>query len=405
MLDAECQQTNFRIMSVSNICRLCRNSCDNSLRLNDDKGNPNHIYNTVIKYFDPMILKGDPGDTSDTVLCTECWYHISSFDSFQQTVMLIQANLLAAYEEDHVEIVKEERIEEESEFIESQDTIEIEEFITIMPNSNGDNGGANNTSQEDAIGFGSGKLVEADIAIEFSNNLDDIAENRTAGPSQSFTVDLEFQGKDDDRESCIVIHSDESDPEMPVTIERSNRSQDLWIEDSTDQTSSNKSTIFSKTFEANRIIAKWKPLLDCYICLRQFPSFIEVRRHMNAKHPGEEFYILCCHRKFKLLHFLEDHAMLHMDPNAFTCQKCGRNYQQKFRLMQHIDEAHGKRKPFSKPPTASSDTCHTCHKTFPYKGGLYHHNKIHHPDIFAKRTRRRTQVLKGGSIVSMFSKM
>ncbi|XP_075158445.1 uncharacterized protein LOC142231709 [Haematobia irritans] len=383
-------------MPGSNICRLCRNSCDNSIRLTDVEGKPNEIYNITIKYFHPTFLKEGQRATSEiSVLCTECWNHISSFNSFQQTVMLIQANLLEEFEHAHA------GIEKETDIIQSQDTMEIAGFTVTTSNSNVDNDSANITAQTDIqipMGFGSGKLVVTASTIELSTNLDDIAENIPSGHSQQFVANPESHGIDEKNETSIVIDSDESDREMPYMIESSNSSNDLSIKGSNDpKNSKTNSDFYSTGKKANNTIAKWKPFLNCYVCSEKFPSFGDVELHMRNKHPYDEFYIQCCRQKFKFLYNLEEHALSHVDSKAFLCRECGKNFKRKSQLLGHIYLSHekGKHIPMrSKGTPSSKNTCVECQIVFCYKGGLYHHNKIHHPDVFANRTRRSARQTK-----------
>lgn len=42
-------------MSQSSLCRLCVNICNECKSLFDDNGRSNEVYETTVKYFDPMV--------------------------------------------------------------------------------------------------------------------------------------------------------------------------------------------------------------------------------------------------------------------------------------------------------------------------------------------------------------
>ncbi|XP_013103093.2 zinc finger protein 34 [Stomoxys calcitrans] len=75
-------------------CRLCWNTCkDIHRKLYDANGQRTDLYNWTAKYFATELLdtKDDNNDTK--VLCNQCWYHISEFHAFQESILQKQNQL------------------------------------------------------------------------------------------------------------------------------------------------------------------------------------------------------------------------------------------------------------------------------------------------------------------------
>uniref|UniRef100_A0A1I8M0V9 Uncharacterized protein n=1 Tax=Musca domestica TaxID=7370 RepID=A0A1I8M0V9_MUSDO len=73
------------MMETHPLCRLCVEICSNCQDIYDEDGNSTHVYETIVKYFDPMLLNLDM-DQKNTVICFRCWRSISDFHEFQQII-------------------------------------------------------------------------------------------------------------------------------------------------------------------------------------------------------------------------------------------------------------------------------------------------------------------------------
>uniref|UniRef100_A0A1I8P0R8 ZAD domain-containing protein n=1 Tax=Stomoxys calcitrans TaxID=35570 RepID=A0A1I8P0R8_STOCA len=178
-------------------CRLCRSSCNDSLRLYNASGSCNEIYNITKKFFHIKYLDHGPKD-STAVLCMECWRNISDFNSFQQTVTILHDNLV----NDEVQTVNEaniSRVQEPADGIEIPDA--LDEFMEET----------DQLEVPSTAGFGSGQLIVTDSGIQFLSQAapaTDIipvvsgglqyVENAEAQVQQAIVIDDEPSGSDED---------------------------------------------------------------------------------------------------------------------------------------------------------------------------------------------------------------
>ncbi|XP_075158658.1 uncharacterized protein LOC142231884 [Haematobia irritans] len=112
--------------------------------------------------------------------------------------------------------------------------------------------------------------------------------------------------------------------------------------------------------ESDERIAKWRPTLPCELCSEVFPSFTTLKEHSRRAHPREEFQITCCDKKFFYRSKFEEHAMLHLDANAYKCDICGKVFATKSNLQIHKNASHAYL--YGKARTTDEDTAE-CDKT------------------------------------------
>ncbi|XP_073829582.1 uncharacterized protein [Musca autumnalis] len=92
------------------LCRLCIEMCSDGKHLYDEDGSSTDVYDTTVKYFDPMLLNSDK---SLTAICLQCWSHICEFHEFQQMVYNSQSKLAGFDIEEKVEIKIEEDLQKD----------------------------------------------------------------------------------------------------------------------------------------------------------------------------------------------------------------------------------------------------------------------------------------------------
>nr|XP_054760491.1 zinc finger protein OZF-like [Lytechinus pictus] len=134
-------------------------------------------------------------------------------------------------------------------------------------------------------------------------------------------------------------------------------------------------------------------LYECSVCLTPFSSKHSLKKHMMAHSAGETkggrlcdskgstlgsirtdedggdaalFRCLHCRKAFDCLSDLEDHAVEHQIQELHTCPECGRCYQQKHLLDNHIQMHH-----------VELWTCEECGKNFENKKRLMVHYEVH----------------------------
>lgn len=101
---------------------------------------------------------------------------------------------------------------------------------------------------------------------------------------------------------------------------------------------SNKKRITDKELED--LVARWKPKLECVVCQITCTTLKRLQVHFRQNHPLKQFYIECCHRKFKRRYDIEFHARNHVDPITFTCEICTNRFSTQSNLMRHIRIYH-----------------------------------------------------------------
>ncbi|XP_075158442.1 uncharacterized protein LOC142231708 isoform X2 [Haematobia irritans] len=349
-------------MSGTNSCFLCRNACNDSIRLRDAQGCTNEIYNITTKYFDPKYLKINVGSVNSIqVLCMECWRHISSFNNFRNSILLMLDNLLnVEYQDD---IVKEE-------FIVNEDPPDI---ITIP--DDGHNDDEPRSCRSDLL-HATNSVGE--YSIEYTAN--GFHNDQSVGSQENESIDLD--NDDDNFESGDVFVVDEFDQD------------DEW--DSSDQRKSlysfgrliqrsRERRVKKSGSELDAIIAKWKPLLDCYVCSEKFPNFVAVKVHFEKEHPNDVFYIECCGRKIRYRFRFQEHASIHLNPVEFQCKYCAKCFTSQSTLDGHVNYCKSKGTDAS---FTSTRTCPFCYRVFNYRTGVYQHVRRHHPVEFEKRNKR-----------------
>lgn len=126
-----------------------------------------------------------------------------------------------------------------------------------------------------------------------------------------------------------------------------------------------------KTKEFDAFIAEWKQELECATCSKTVTNFDQLREHFHADHPNETCYAKCCDRKFSKRFYLFEHLQLHIKPDTYKCDICGRCNSSSRNLAKHIHERHtkeGKERPFQ---------CEICQKNFTNKFTLRRHLELH----------------------------
>ncbi|KAM7350356.1 uncharacterized protein ACRADG_008966 [Cochliomyia hominivorax] len=362
------------------LCRLCVCPFHDCKQLFDENGQCNDAYDIATKYFDPMLL--NPGqEFNSPVICVECWQHISDFYRFQQSVYTAQSKL-----EDVKQIVPVIKLEEElidetaigsitepqaDSFLneELKDEEHMSDFIDTFETQD-DNPFS---SDDEKPLLETIKKVNKKKTTPKKNKKDDSSENT----EKSVTTPKKRE-KRTKKENKIKTKAKSSEndakaesSEDPNMSSNNNNEQNEETPGPTDKVSYNK----QRTLENDAFIAAWRSELECEICHAAFVNYTLLRKHFVQEHPGEKFYVSCCQRKFTHRFHIVEHIRLHMDPNAFKCEICGRCSTNSRNLTKHIRELHteeGKQRPFE---------CNVCHKAFINKTVLRIHMETHETNL------------------------
>ncbi|KAG7494960.1 zinc finger and BTB domain-containing protein 40 [Solea senegalensis] len=145
----------------------------------------------------------------------------------------------------------------------------------------------------------------------------------------------------------------------------------------------------------------------CQYCKATFAQAIELTRHVRT-HTGDRPYVCReCGKGYIQASGLTAHLLTFHDiSEPHDCQKCCLSFNSAEELQQHIEELHPK--DFHKCPTCHKVftsaallekhsgthtgtkpfSCDLCSKSYQQLSGLWYHNRINHPDVFASHTRQ-----------------
>lgn len=123
-----------------------------------------------------------------------------------------------------------------------------------------------------------------------------------------------------------------------------------------------------KTRELDAFIAELRPQLECDLCNLQLVDFNSLRDHFNCVHQ-ERCYLKCCERKFYRRCIYVEHLRLHLNPDLYKCDICGRKSTSKHNLILHKQVVHS--------ATKGQHECKVCNRRFNQKGTLTRHMVVH----------------------------
>lgn len=128
-------------------------------------------------------------------------------------------------------------------------------------------------------------------------------------------------------------------------------------------------------------MGKKKPHFRCTECPRTFPKYCNLQRHMVTHAVDRPFSCTLCPESFKREYMLENHQIVHqkqikdmkidihikMEPDTFNCDLCSIEFQSQQSLSAHMAK-HAKMRNLS---------CSECGKTFKKRSHLTRHEDIH----------------------------
>lgn len=123
-----------------------------------------------------------------------------------------------------------------------------------------------------------------------------------------------------------------------------------------------------KTKELDAFIAELRPQLECDLCNLQLSDFDSLRGHFNRVHQ-KRCYLKCCERKFYRRCVYVEHLRLHLNPDLYKCDICGRSSTSKHNLILHKQVVHSSFK--------ERHECEICHRRFNQKPTLIRHMATH----------------------------
>lgn len=344
-------------------------------------------------------------------LCMECWRLISTFHSFQQTILLTQEKLIREGEHlSNIEPQEEVLLKREPEDVPNVNfDIKVEDEYITGYDTPGENQLDHNIPeehhrQEFAQESISVKMEPNEIKEEYEDpvgvfgegDIND-ADDQQSNMSFSDYVDVDMKCSSDDESEHRIAGSN-----AQGTEDKANKRS---------QPSGTKSKKIRAVREVDIMINRYKPNLECDICGDKCNRFTYLLKHFRLRHPGIQFRVTCCAREFKERRTFADHVQLHMNPKAFECSHCKKCCTSKPNLAKHILDEHGAisetksevvnpdyrhkcpmcDKAYKVPSALREHLCtHTgeftrvckyCNKTYKYRSALNYHIRTVHRDI------------------------
>ncbi|GAB0094665.1 hypothetical protein DMENIID0001_099870 [Sergentomyia squamirostris] len=109
--------------------------------------------------------------------------------------------------------------------------------------------------------------------------------------------------------------------------------------------------------------------MDCNICEKSFVKLRDLEIHYRKIH-NRKGYVVCCNVKFNRPSKILEHLDLHMNPEAFKCDECGKSFKNKEGLRFHKSNSHT-------PAELHKYKCTVCGKTFMSLKRFKKHKYVH----------------------------
>ncbi|XP_070813966.1 zinc finger protein 2-like isoform X1 [Chaetodon trifascialis] len=108
-------------------------------------------------------------------------------------------------------------------------------------------------------------------------------------------------------------------------------------------------------------------LFSCSVCGKSYQRKNSLRNHMELHSEGKRLSCSVCKKTFQFRRNFTRHMSIHTGEKPFSCSVCGLTFRQKDNLKQH-STVHTGEKPF---------TCSVCGKGFPQQRSLRRHATVH----------------------------
>ncbi|KAJ6626762.1 Transcription factor grauzone [Pseudolycoriella hygida] len=109
--------------------------------------------------------------------------------------------------------------------------------------------------------------------------------------------------------------------------------------------------------------------MQCEICGDPFQTYRNVQKHYRIAHKVKG-YLSCCGQKFDNRGRVLNHIDYHSNPDAFSCDQCGRKFFSKNALAAHVEN--------HEPMSTRPFKCDLCPKSFPRETSLMVHKDFVH---------------------------
>uniref|UniRef100_A0A1A9Z5U9 C2H2-type domain-containing protein n=1 Tax=Glossina pallidipes TaxID=7398 RepID=A0A1A9Z5U9_GLOPL len=349
-------------------CVLCCSMCTLYENLYDDHGQSNGIYDMTVKYFDPMLLiptSSNLTEKKSKIICNECWHHIATFHEFQQTIF--KAQLINEQTKRNIKTKTDTDIGDSEKDIKSYN---VDEHVVAV---------SRHISEDEE---------EKDFVQCGSHGTDYLSGDDDDKPLAHF---IGHKNKKSRRWSLRLKVRDDPNLETKSSLcskqqikSTINEAKEIvGFQNSCSRTKHNLNKTKSKslkdpskvaynsvekTRELDAFIAQYRQELECDICNMVLSNFDSLRAHFSSEHKTR-CYVKCCGRKMFRRYVFAEHLRLHINPDLFKCDLCGRASKSKHNLILHKHLVHNESK--------QQYECEICHRMFNQKPTLTRHMAVH----------------------------
>ncbi|XP_037821307.1 transcription factor grauzone-like isoform X4 [Lucilia sericata] len=319
------------------LCCTCLMETPKMLGIYDEKGINLNMADIIDKYF---WFKTNPDNSLTSHICSICWNRIEDFHDFYQSVEKVHKTF--KQNQHKLDVVKEE----------------------IMPNIK-----LEEDEHQDEITYENKLLqMEIDIKEAAENNIEQSVSERNPLDNEQFHSDGNEEENFDNEGSITTDGYEPSDNSETEEVLNTEKSENVHKKK---ETKKKRSSHRLDPILIEQLIKKHIPML-CDLCVFSGKTFADIIAHFKEHHSQVQPYIMCCNRKFTRSYCIDQHAIIHENPDSFRCNECNRSFTTTYGLRTHNLNHHA-------PEEKRIHACEFCPRRFGRRQLLEVHRQTHIP--------------------------
>ncbi|KAI8124146.1 Zinc finger protein 208 [Lucilia cuprina] len=294
------------------------------------------------------------------VLCLDCWQHINDFHEFHETVIQTRSALKdTRYIQNSPLHIKSEKDQMtnfdagDSELMEFKEVIIKNEIEGIENPIEEGTELVDDIDDEEHDEIPLSEFLKEQTPLKY-NKTNDALDNESIGKANR----LQKTKVKPKQSTNLQSEHNEEDNSLSGKIKKSKDSEHF----------NRLHPGLMKFHKHNEFIAEWKSQLECGICNESFDNFDSLKIHFKKQH-NARCYVKCCERTFYRRCALVEHIRLHINPEIYKCDICGKPSSNKYGLKLHKRALHAE--------TQQTFECEICQKIFKQKQNFERHKLIH----------------------------